>query len=219
MRKQTKSYHFTVEGETEEWYFKWLENLINNNSNSTYRVSFKCKKEKNPYKYIKSVNITQKTNIYHVSDYESDESQHVKQFQDTIDNISRANKSGKSIQYTFAYSNFTFDLWILLHKMDFLGSVSYRHQYIEKINKAYNENFLNMKDFKHEKNFKRCLKKLNLTDVITAIERSKIIMDNNKKNKKTSKYNNFEYYKDNPALLVHEPIEKILIDCGLIQKQ
>lgn len=28
-KKQTKKYYFTVEGETEHWYLKWLENLIN----------------------------------------------------------------------------------------------------------------------------------------------------------------------------------------------
>ena len=29
MRKETKKYFFTVEGETEEWYFEWLQMAIN----------------------------------------------------------------------------------------------------------------------------------------------------------------------------------------------
>ena len=28
-KKSTKKYYFTVEGETEQWYLKWLETLIN----------------------------------------------------------------------------------------------------------------------------------------------------------------------------------------------
>lgn len=30
-RKLRKNYYFSVEGETEKWYLKWLENQINNN--------------------------------------------------------------------------------------------------------------------------------------------------------------------------------------------
>ena len=29
MRKETKKYYFSVEGETEKWYLEWLENTIN----------------------------------------------------------------------------------------------------------------------------------------------------------------------------------------------
>lgn len=33
-RKLRKNYYFSVEGETEKWYLKWLENQINNNDNA-----------------------------------------------------------------------------------------------------------------------------------------------------------------------------------------
>ena len=37
-RKLRKNYYFSVEGETEKWYLKWLENQINNNENSLFTV-------------------------------------------------------------------------------------------------------------------------------------------------------------------------------------
>ncbi len=41
-RKETRKYYFTVEGETEQWYLKWLEALINRTEAAAYRVSFDC---------------------------------------------------------------------------------------------------------------------------------------------------------------------------------
>lgn len=41
-RKSTKKYYFSVEGETEQWYLKWLQDLINNTEESTYKVSIDC---------------------------------------------------------------------------------------------------------------------------------------------------------------------------------
>ena len=38
--KLRKNYYFSVEGETEKWYLKWLENQINNNENSLFKVNF-----------------------------------------------------------------------------------------------------------------------------------------------------------------------------------
>ncbi len=46
VKKQTKKYHFTVEGETEKWYFEWLSRCINSIDNATYNVSFDCTIEK-----------------------------------------------------------------------------------------------------------------------------------------------------------------------------
>lgn len=33
-RKPTNKYYFSVEGETEQWYLKWLQDLINNTEES-----------------------------------------------------------------------------------------------------------------------------------------------------------------------------------------
>ena len=38
-RLETRKYTFTVEGETEKWYFEWLENQINVCPHRLYNVS------------------------------------------------------------------------------------------------------------------------------------------------------------------------------------
>lgn len=116
--KSTKKYHFTVEGETEQWYLKWLQDRINETETSMYKVSFDCPVQKNPLKRAKSLVVTGKTEVWHLSDYESDDPIHIKQFTETMDNMKAAKNVGKQITYKFGYTNLTFDLWIILHKVD-----------------------------------------------------------------------------------------------------
>lgn len=216
-RKTTKKYYFSVEGETEQWYLKWLQNIINNTEQSAYKVSFDCLIEKNPYKCAKRLTPLKKIEIYHISDYESDEKNHVIQFTETMDNMKKANLLGKGITYKFGYSNLTFDLWIIIHMSDCNASFAHRKYYLTPLNRAYGENFESMDEYKHEDNFKRCLGKLQLSNVIEAVNRAKIIMQRIEKNGYTLyQYKGFTYYKENPALAIGEIIEKILIDCSLI---
>ena len=217
-RKSIKKYIFTVEGETEKWYLTRLQNIINNSSNSQYNVSFDCQIQKNPLKRAKSLSITQMTNVYHFSDYESDEPLHVQQFIETMDNMQKANRIGKQLKYNFGYSNLTFDLWIVLHKSHCNGCLVHRSHYLNPINRAFNENFESMDDYKHEDNFKRVLSKIQLEDVQNAVNRSKTIMNRNIENQYTlHEYKGFKYYKENPSLSVGDIVGMILSDCGLIQ--
>lgn len=216
-RKSTKKYYFSVEGETEEWYLLWLRDLINSTEEAAFKVAIDCKIEKDPLKRAKGLVTTTKTEIYHISDYESDEAVHVKQFTDTMDRMKAAMGLGKQIIYKFGYSNLTFDLWIVLHKADCFGSLVHRKNYLSHINRAYGEEFESMDEYKHEDNFKRCLKKLSLDDVIKAVERSEKIMENNvAAGYVMQKYKGFSYYKENPSLAVWEAIKKVLKHCKLI---
>ena len=63
-----------------------------------------------------------------------------------MDNMKKAKELGKQITYKFGYSNFTFDLWIVFHKVDCNGSFTHRGQYLNPINRAYDENFESMDD-------------------------------------------------------------------------
>ena len=81
-------------------------------------MSIDCPVRKNPLKHAKSLTVTRKIEIYHFFDYESDEDVHVKRFTDTMDRMKQAMSIGKQIKYKFGYSNFAFDLWIVLHKID-----------------------------------------------------------------------------------------------------
>lgn len=93
-RKSTNKYYFSVEGETEQWYLKWLQDVINNTEESAYKVSFDCPVQKNPYKRAKTLIVlkteSKKVDIYHLSDYESDEPVHVQQFNETMDSMKYA---------------------------------------------------------------------------------------------------------------------------------
>ena len=216
-RKSAKKYYFSVEGETEQWYLFWLRDLINNTEEAAFKVAIDCKIEKDPLKRAKGLTLTGKTEIYHISDYESDEEYHVKQFMDAMDRMKQAMQLGKQITYKFGYSNYAFDLWIVLHKSDCYGSLGHRKQYLPYINRAFGEHFESMDEYKHEDNFKRCLAQLNLDDVRKAVERSEHIMDQNEQRGYVlQRYKGFTYYKENPSLAVWEAIKLILTDCKLL---
>ena len=96
-RKPTNKYYFSVEGETEQWYLKWLQDTINNTEKAACKVSIDCSVRKNPLKHAKSLTVTRKIEIYHFFDYESDEPLHVKGVQEALDNMKKAEKIGKQI--------------------------------------------------------------------------------------------------------------------------
>ena len=54
-RKIRKNYYFSVEGETEKWYLKWLESQINNNDNALFKVNFTVYIQKDPVAAIKRI--------------------------------------------------------------------------------------------------------------------------------------------------------------------
>ena len=218
-KKITKKYYFTVEGETEKWYLKWLQNIINNMEDAVYKVAFDCQVQKKPLKRAKSLVVMGRTEVWHLSDYESDEEIHTRQFIETMDNMRAAKNLGKQITYKFGYTNLTFDLWIILHKTDCNGAIVHRKNYITKINRAYGERFENMSEYKHEENFKRCLGKLDLYNVIEAVNRAKIIMWNNQESGYVlHEYKGYTYYRENPSMAIYEVIEKILKDCKLFHE-
>ena len=215
--KETKKYTFTVEGETEKWYFDWLEKQINACEDASYRASIVAKVQPNPSKFAKSQTTFSTPSIVHICDIESNDEEHKKKFTDVLDQIDKSNKLGKKIKYGLGYSNFTFELWIALHKVNCNGSLAHRSQYLTFINRAFDEKFETLKQYKKESNFKRCLSKLTLDDVRTAIKKSKRIMENNEADpsKKQTIYKKFKYYEDNPSLTIWEHVNKILDECGV----
>lgn len=216
MIRETKKYYFSVEGETEQLYLEWLEKAINACSDGGWRVSFNVKVQKDPLSFVKGLTIQSEAKIFHFCDYESSEEQHQRQFERSMDRMVEAEDLGKQVEYQFGYSNFTFDLWIVLHKADCYGCINDRHQYLDKINSAFSEDFENMDKYKKKDNFKRCLSKLTLDDVRNAVLRSEKIMSHNAKFNSFVKYKKFKYYRENPALEVGTIIGGILKDCGLM---
>lgn len=217
MRKENRTYYFSVEGETEKWYLDWLQGLINANPATKYTVKLDSKIQKDPLARAKGLTILGETEITHIFDRESEEDLHVRQFKKTLDRMNTAQNIGKSITYRLGYSNFTFELWMILHKADCNGSLVNRSQYLVPLNKAYDEKFENLDQYKHKDNFKRILKKLSLEQVGDAVRRSKALMQRNTEmGFVLQQYKGYEYYKENPSLSLWEIIEKILNDCELL---
>lgn len=217
-RKENRRYVFTVEGETEQWYFDWLEEQINACDDSKYTVSIVAKVQQSPKKYFKTVNPISTPEVTHICDYESNEEVHITKFKNILSELKEANSTkGRKFKYALGYSNFTFELWMVLHKQSCNGSLTNRTQYLPHVNKAYSEKFENLDQYKHEDNFKRCLNKLSLDDVKEAIKRSEMIMENKVANgEHQEQYKGFTYYKDNPALTIWESVKSIFAECGLI---
>lgn len=217
MRKENRTYYFSVEGETEQWYLEWLQRMINAEPNAKYTVKFDSKIQKDPLSRVKRMTIVGKTEITHIFDYESEEEIHAKQFKTVLERMKNAQNTGKDIKYHLGYSNFTFELWIILHRMDCNGSLMHRRQYLVPLNRAYGENFENLEQYKHENNFKRILSKLSLDHVRQAIRRSKAIMQKNAEmGYRMQEYKGYRYYKENPSLSLWEQIERILADCKIL---
>lgn len=217
MRKENRTYYFSMEGETEQWYLEWLQRMINAEPNAKYTVKFDSKIQKDPLSRVKRMTIVGKTEITHIFDYKSEEEIHAKQFKTVLERMKNAQNTGKSIKYHLGYSNFTFELWIILHRMDCNGSLMHRRQYLVPLNRAYGENFENLEQYKHENNFKRILSKLFLDHVRQAIRRSKAIMQKNAEmGYRMQEYKGYRYYKENPSLSLWEQIERILADCKIL---
>ena len=217
-KKENRKYVFTVEGETEQWYFKWLQNQINACDASKYTVKIDPKVQPSPKKYFKTVNPISTPRVTHICDYESNDADHVKNFKNVLSELKEANSTkGRNFKYALGYSNFTFELWMVLHKQPCNSSFTTRTQYLTPINRAYSEAFENLAQYKQNDNFHRCLSKLTLDNVKDAIERSKRIMEIKKSSEeRIEEYKGFSYYKQNPALTIWESVESILCECGLI---
>ena len=212
---ETKKFVFTVEGETEQWYLLWLRDQINQCESRKYNVSIEAKVQQSPKKFYKTVNSKTTPEVFHICDMESNEPVHVEKFQNILSEMKEA-KIQKKITYRLGYSNFAFELWIVLHKKDCSGSLTHRRQYLEHINKAFEESFENLDQYKHEDDFKRCLGKLSLTDVKKALQRARVICANNEKDEKALlQYKGYTYYRDNPALSIHDAVATIFKECGI----
>ena len=214
--KLSKPFYFSVEGETEDWYLQWLSKSINALPQAKFKSSFDCKIEKDPLSRAKGISVLGKTEIFHIFDRESEEQVPVQQFETTLRRMKEAQGIGKTIKYALGYSNFAFDLWMVLHKADCNRPLSYRHQYLDPINRAYQEHFSDMDEYKKEKNFKRLLAKLTLDDVCTAINRADRIMEMNRENGCPEQhFCGYSYYTVNPSLSIGEVVKSIFKQCKI----
>ena len=211
-KKEIKKYLFSVEGDTERWYLKWLESEINAYNECKYKVSFDVEVQKSPSKRVKKMRIVGKVELLHMFDYE--EHSNESSFQNTLKDMKKA-ETLKNVQYKLGYCNFSFDLWIILHKHRLAGQLNHRREYLQYLNKYYDCKFESLQEYKEEKNFKKLLSKLSLHDVEVAMRHAYQILAKHKDIYKEIQYGNYMYYREHPSLNLHEYIHKIFRDVGL----
>lgn len=216
-RKTNSRYYFTVEGETERWYLEWLRDSINSDPRATCKIACTPKVQKNPLKWAKAhTNLEKSSKVYHVFDFEDEEEVHSNSFKDTLKSMKEASSLGRGFKYVNAYSNLTFELWIVLHMSD-CPTCAYRGQYLKPINNLYGERFESLDEYKHESNFKRILAKLSVDDAAAAVKRAEVLSRKAKENGlRKAQHCGYEYYLDNPATELWVPVKEMLADSGLL---
>ncbi len=214
---ETKKYVLTVEGETEKWYFLWLREQINKIESRTYNASIVPKVQQSPRSFYKGTNSKVTPEAIHICDIESTNKNHIDKFENILKEMKEAKKQ-KGIKYQLGYSNFTFELWIILHKRDCFGTLSDRKQYLSQLQQSFNEKFEDLDYYKQEETFKRCLDKLTLDDVKSAIKRAdKLTQQNINSHKPLINHSGYSYYRDNPSLSINEVVKRILTECGVLK--
>lgn len=214
--KEKRQYVFTVEGDTEKWYLDWLQNTINNTDSALYTVVIKAYVEKDPMHFAKTTNNKVTPSLTHICDIESNNSEHINAFHNTLKTL-KAIKTQKKIKCHIGYSNYTFELWMVLHKINCNGCLIDRSKYLPFINEAFGENYRRLNDYKVKQNFNRCLAKLSLDDVKKAINNAELIEKNNvEQMKRKESIYGYSYYIDNPSLTIWQSIKQILSECKLL---
>lgn len=216
--KKTLKFYFSTEGETEKWYLEHLQKLINNSEVAKCRVSFLIK-TLCPVSFVKTISIIQKTRIFHFFDVESTENEYERRFKDMLEKMKTAEKKGKAVSYSPAYTNLTFELWLILHKEYLSSSITDRKNYLTHLNRIFGQKYQGLKEYKKEKNFKEILKKITLDDVKLAVKNAEKIMNHNKANYHPQKMYTFSWYLENPSTEVGTVIREILENCGILEKK
>lgn len=210
--RQSLKYFLSVEGETERWYFEHLQDLVNTSPDARYKLTLRCDIEKSPLDMAKRLTVPKGASIdvWHVFDFESDSEFHRRNFQDALRQMRDASKMGKRIRYLPAYSNFTFDLWMVLHKTNVVHC-GHRDEYLRQINAAYSTRFREMHEYKREANFKGLLSTIGLEDVARAVERAKRMNDATMRNgARVVEHCGFPYCLNNPYTEIYVPVEDML---------
>lgn len=222
-RKESRQFNISVEGiNCEKMYFEHLAKLINSSDRSTYNLKVDPKKmspleyaKRNAYKPVDKKKGNKKIPYIHVQDIEDyyDDFQRNKFFE-MIDDMRTAEKQF-NISYALGYSNYTFELWMLLHVADMTHAVQDRHSYLAPINRWFHRRYTDIDQFKSHDEFQAILDEFVTLDTIKqAIERAESIVQNNADNRKIKEtHKGVTFYRDNPDVSVHEVVKLIFEVC------
>lgn len=141
--------------------------------------------KRNAHRPVEKRKGNRKLHYIHVQDIEDyhDGNQREK-FYKLIDEM-RTAENLFGISYELGYSNYTFELWMLLHVADITHSVHNRYAYLPLINKWFHRSYTSIDEFKRQDEFQRILNEyVTLDSIKQAIRRAKKIVQNNYDNGK-----------------------------------
>ena len=217
-RKESRRFYLSVEGQCEQLYFNHIENLINNCGKNRYQAVIVCK-QLQPLQFCKRFvgNADRKDVFLHVQDIEDYYNKSLlNNFYALLKNISDAKKIF-GINYELGYSNYSFELWLLLHVCGMSQTLSSRKDYLRYINKYFQKKYVKFEQFKSEKEFCSILNEFVTIDSVKyAIKNAEKIVAINCEAQKHISYKNFEFYPQNPDLTVHRIVDRILKTCGVL---
>ena len=222
IKKESRQFNISVEGiNCEKMYFEHLAKLINN-SDATYNLKVDPRKmtpmqyaKRNAHRPVEKRKGNKKLPYIHVQDIEDYNSEfHRKKFYGMINEMRDAEDEFR-ITYELGYSNYTFELWMLLHVADMNHAVLDRKAYLAPINRWFHRDFADLDEFKREAAFQEILDEfVTLDSIKQAIRRAEEILEQNGKDGKASEnYRGFTFYHDNPDVSVHEVVRLIFEVC------
>ncbi len=196
MQKAVVTYRGSVEGLQEELYFKHIQELINNSDEFNKRVNFNFKNSNggSASKIVEKASIYTGTNNAKIAVFDYDFKK---------DDFIKAIKLCKNKRIFPAYSNVSFNLFLILHKQDYNKQTTPNDNYLKDLRNAYK---LDSKiDIKNETECLKIIEQINLEMVKTAIKRAKIInLESKKYNKEITK----DVY-EQPFLNINEFLEQV----------
>ena len=218
-RNESRQFNMSVEGvNCERLYFKHLAKLINGSGRNQYNLKI-SPKAMTPFQYAKrnAYKPVEKLPYIHIQDIEDyyDDAKRKKSY-GVIDEMRKA-ESTFGISYRLGYSNYTFELWMLLHVADMNYGVASRVAYLKPVNQYFHRNYKSLDDFKTEAEFQGILNEfITLDAVLLAVSRAeRIVKSNTAQEKIKETYRKVAFYRDNPDVTVHEVVKLIFDTCGV----
>ena len=192
-----------------------LQKLINDSDHFKNTVTIHVRVSK-PTSFEKWLTVSQKVKLVHFQDVEGTGQKETEDFRVVIEEMQRVKRnSPKCKVYTLAYSNLSFELWLLWHKRDFSKCCTNNKEYLKAINESFHTDFESLSKYKEEKNFQKILQQISLEDVESAIRRCNSMEARNEATNMKGEHKGYKYFKDNPACSVGREIAEILKLAGL----
>lgn len=110
------------------------------------------------------------------------------------------------------YSNYCFDLWLILHKEDYFEIVENQDAYADKLRQVYG--LPADANIKKEKRVTEMISQIELDDIKNAIQRGKKISENNQSREGNKTPKNNTYY-DNPDTQMHVLLQFLFEKVGI----